>query len=39
VALEEKIVVLQNGNGEAHEETVEEADITSRLRKILEERR
>ncbi len=37
VELEEKIVILQNGNGESHEETVEENDLTSRLRKILEE--
>ena len=38
--LEEKIVVLQNGtgNGEKHEEPVEEADLSSRLRKVLEER-
>jgi hypothetical protein len=38
--LEEKIVVLQNGtgNGEKHEEPVEEADLSSRLREVLEER-
>jgi len=37
--LEEKIVVLQNGtgNGEKHEEPVEEDDLSSRLREILEE--
>ena len=38
-ALEEKIVVLQNGNGngEKHEEPVEETDLSSRLREVLEE--
>ncbi len=38
VELEEKIVILQKGNGESHEETVEENDLTSRLREVLEER-
>jgi len=37
--LEETIVVLKNGNGngEKHEEPVEEDDLASRLRKVLEE--
>ena len=38
VELEEKIVILQKGNGESHEETVEENNLTSRLREVLEER-
>ena len=40
VELEEKIIILQNGNGngEKHEETVEETDLSSRLREVLEER-
>ena len=38
--LEEKIIILQNGtgNGESYEEPVEETDLSSRLREILEER-
>ncbi len=41
VELEEKIIVLQNGNGngEKHEEAVEETDLSSRLREVLEERK
>ena len=41
VELEEKIIILQNGtgNGEKHEETVEETDLSSRLREVLEERK
>lgn len=35
--LEEKIITLQNGNGERHEESVGENEISSQLRKILEE--
>ena len=37
--LEEEIIKLKNGNGESHEQTVEESDLSSRLRKILEEGR
>ena len=39
--LEETIVVLKNGNGngEKYEEPVEETDLSSRLREILEEGR
>ena len=39
--LEEKIVVLQNGNGngEKHVQPVEETEFSSQLREILEERR
>lgn len=41
IELEEKIIVLQNGtgNGEKHEEAVEETDLSSRLREVLEERK
>ena len=35
--LEKEIVVLQNGNGDNNGNTVEETDLSSRLREILEE--
>lgn len=37
--LEEEIVILQNGNGngEKHEESVEEIDLSAKLREVLEE--